>query len=256
MNKTKKIIWSIVLGLLVIVVIAVVIVGFSLGGIVKKGVETVGPQITKTSIVLDAVDLSLLTGTASVKGLVVGNPPGYTSPESIHVGKMSVGVSPFSVLSDKIVVHSVEMVGPEITFEGNPLSKNNLGDIMDSVNQVAKNGGPAASTNATIQPAGKPGKKLEVDDFLITGAKVHAKLTGVLNKELTLTLPTIHFSDLGTGPEGITATELTQRVLSEITSATVKALASDVTNLGSGAGKAATENLDQIKKGLNGLLGK
>jgi len=237
MNKTKKIIWSIVLGLLVIVVIAVVIVGFSLGGIVKKGVETVGPQITKTSIVLDAVDLSLLTGTASVKGLVVGNPPGYTSPESIHVGKMSVGVSPFSVLSDKIVVHSVEMVGPEITFEGNPLSKNNLGDIMDSVNQVA-------------------GKKLEVDDFLITGAKVHAKLTGVLNKELTLTLPTIHFSDLGTGPEGITATELTQRVLSEITSATVKALASDVTNLGSGAGKAATENLDQIKKGLNGLLGK
>ena len=57
MNKTKKIIWSIVLGLLVIVVIAVVIVGFSLGGIVKKGVETVGPQITKTSIVLDAVDV-------------------------------------------------------------------------------------------------------------------------------------------------------------------------------------------------------
>jgi hypothetical protein len=257
MNKTKKIIWSIVLGLLVIVVIVVVIVGFSLGSIVKKGVETVGPEITKTSIALDAVDLSLLTGTASVKGLVVGNPPGYTSPESIRVGKVSVGVSPLSVLSDKIIVHSVEMVGPEITFEGNPLSKNNLGDIMDSVNQVAKNGGPAAaSTNATTQPAGKPGKKLEVDDFLITGAKVHAKLTGVLNQELTLTLPTIHFSGLGTGPEGITATELTQRVLSEITSATVKALASNVSNLGSGAGKAATENLDKLKKGLGGLLGK
>lgn len=257
MSKLKKIIWSLVLGGLVIVIVAAVVVGLFLGSIVKKGVEAVGPQITKTSITLDAVNLSLLTGSAGVKGLVVGNPPGYTSTESIHIGTASVGVSPLSVLSDKIVIHSVEVVAPEITFEGNPLSKNNLGDIMDNVNQMAKSGGPAAAnTNTPAKAAGKPGKKLEVDDFTITGAKVHAKLTGVMNKDLTLTLPTIHFSNLGTGPEGITGTELTQRVLSEITSATIKALAADATNLGGDAGKAASEGVDKIKKGLGGLLGK
>jgi hypothetical protein len=256
MNK-KKILLGLVLGLLVIVILAAVVVGLSLGSIVRKGVETVGPQITKTTITLDAVNLSLLTGSAGVKNLVVGNPPGYTSSESIRVGTASVGLSPLSVLSDKIVIRSVELVGPEITFEGNPLSKNNLGDILDSVNQTAKNGGPAtANTNGAAKASGSPGKKIEVDDFTITGAKVHAKITGVVNKDVTLTLPTIHFSNLGTGPEGITGTELAQRVLSEITSATIKTLVSNAANLGGDAGKAASEGVDTIKKGLGGLLGK
>ena len=71
----------------------------------------------------------------------------------------------------------------------------------------------------------KPAKKLEVDDFLITGAKVHANLTGLVNKELTLTLPDIHLTDLGKGPDGITAADLTKKVLTAITVNTITALA-------------------------------
>lgn len=255
MKKTKKILLFAALGLLVLLIAAVIVVGFFLGDIVKKGAETVGPQITKTTIKLDAVDLSLLTGAAKVKGLVVGNPDGYKTPQAISVGTVAVGINPMSVLSDKIVIRSIVVEAPEITFEGNPLSKNNLGDLLDNVNAVAKNGGPApAATNAPA--ASKPGKKLEVDDFVINNAKVHASLTGMGGKELTLTLPPIHFSNLGTGPDGITATELTRRVLSEITSATVKAVASQATNLGGEAGKAASEGVDKLKKGLGGLLGK
>src|SRR5208283_942213 len=161
----KKLFLSLVIVLAVLIVGAGVLLSFFLGPIVKEGMETVGPKILQVSVRVDAVNLSLLTGSAGIKGLVVGNPEGYKAPQAISVGSAAVGVNPFSVLSDKIVIRSVRVEAPEITFEGNPFSGNNLSTILKNVNSATKSGGPAA-TNATAKTAGKPGKKLEVDDFL------------------------------------------------------------------------------------------
>jgi hypothetical protein len=208
------------------------------------------------------VHIGLLTGSAKVKGLVVGNPDGFKTPNAISVGTAAVSVNPFSILSDKIVVRSINVEAPEITFEGG-LSGNNLSKIMDNVNAVAKSGGPV-STNAPGKA--KPAKKLEVDDFLITGAKVHGTLVLFGGKELTLPslpVPDIHLTNLGTGPDGITPTELTRAVMDAITTATVKAVANIGTdlgkgaeNLGKGAGGAVGSGVNKLKSGLGGLLGK
>src|ERR1035441_8166480 len=107
MKKAKKILLGIVIGLLVLIVVAVIVVGLFLGKIVKAGVERVGPKITQTTLTVDAVDLSLLTGSATVKNLVVGNPSGYTAPNAISVVLTAVSVSPMTVLSDKIVIKSI-----------------------------------------------------------------------------------------------------------------------------------------------------
>jgi len=207
--------------------------------------ETVGPKITQVSIKVDAVNLSLLTGSARVKGLVVGNPEGYKTPQAISVGSATVSVNPFSVLSDKIVVRSVRVEAAEITFEGG-LGGNNLSKIMDNVNAIAKTG-----------------RKIEVDDFLITGAMVHVNLTGMSGKEMTLPLPDIHLTNLGQGNAGITATDLTRRVLGAITAATVKVVASATTDIGKGAGnwgrdagKAVGQDMNKITKGIGGLFKK
>jgi hypothetical protein len=71
-----------------------------------------------------------------------------------------------------------------------------------------------------------------------------------------LPLPDIHLTDLGTDENGITAADLTKRVLSEITSATLKAVAESATNLGGTAGKAMGNGLDSVKKGIGNLFGK
>ncbi|HUZ07125.1 MAG TPA: hypothetical protein VMV89_06520, partial [Candidatus Paceibacterota bacterium] len=94
----KKIIWGIVAGLLVLAVIALIVVAVFLDGIVKKGVETVGPKITGVSVKLDEMHIGLLTGSASIKGLVVGNPEGYKAPAAISVGLAEVSVSPLSIM--------------------------------------------------------------------------------------------------------------------------------------------------------------
>ena len=257
----KKLFLGVVIVLVVLIVAAVIGVGLFLDSIVKMGMETVGPKITQVSIKVDAVNLSLLNGSARVKGFVVGNPEGYKTPQAISVGSAAVGVNPLTIFSDKIVVRSVRIEAPEITFEGG-LGGNNLSKIMDNVNAVAKNGGPAA-TNTTAKAGNEPGRKMEVDDFLITGAIVHVSLTGIGGREMTLTLPDIHLTNLGTDRAGITATDLTRRVLGAITTATIKAVANATTdigkvagNLGKDAGKAVDQNVDKISRGIGGLLKK
>jgi len=252
MKKIKKILLFAVIALVALLVIVAVVVGASLGKIVKAGIETVAPKITQTSVTVDSVDLSLLSGSAGINGLVVGNPTGYSATNAISMDKASVSISPGSLLSDKIVVKSIEVHAPQITFEGNPFGKNNLTDLLANVK-----GAPTTNeTTQTTSGATKPAKKLEVDDFLIAGAEVHVQLTGIINKSLDLTLPDIHLTDLGKGTDGITAAELTQDVLQEVISATIKSVgdaASSITNVG---GKALGGTVDKIKSGLGGIFGK
>jgi hypothetical protein len=259
MKKAQKIFWGVIIALVVLIVAGAIVASVFLGPIVKEGIETFGPRITKVPVGVEEVHLSLLTGSASVKGLVVGNPEGYHSPQAISAGTIAVGVNPMSVLSDKIVLHSIRLESPEITFEGS-LRGNNLSQILDNVNGSAKtaaqNGG-AVSTGTNAAPS----KKCEVDDLLITGAKVHVLLTDLGGKEMTLSLPPIHLTDLGKNPEGITVADLSRSVLDAIVTATVKAVANAGTHLGKNAEQliinaGKNEAVSNVSRGLNNLLGK
>jgi uncharacterized protein involved in outer membrane biogenesis len=250
MKKLKKTVWFLAIIGVVLVVAAIIVISVFLGDIVKKGVETVGPQITRVSIKLDVVHLSLWTGAASVRGLIVGNPEGYQTPQAISAGTIAVGVKPLSVFSDKIVLRSLRVESPEITFEGG-LGGNNLSKIMDNVNAAAHTAAQTdnpVSTNTTARA--RPSKKFEVDDLLITGAKVHVSLTNLDGKATTLSLPPIHLTDLGQNEDGITATELTRSVLDAMVTATIKAVAQ------AGVDKGISKGANKISKELGNLLGK
>lgn len=244
MKKAKKIFWFITIGVVVLLIVAVGVVAFFLDGIVKAGVEKVGPKITGVSVTLDEIHIGLLTGSAKVKGLVVGNPANYKATNAISVGLAEVGVNPFSILSDKIVVRSLHVESPEITFEGG-LNGNNLSQIEDNVNGPAKQGGTVV-TNSAGQP--KAAKKIEVDDFMITGAKVHVILTQLGGKEMTLPLPEIHLTNLGKDNGGLTPAELTRAILSAILTETTRAVGSEISNLG------LTKGAEQLKQGGQGVL--
>jgi hypothetical protein len=172
-----------------------------------------------------------------------------------------------SVLSDKIVVKSIRVESPEITFEGNPFGENNLTKIEANVNAAAASfQSPATNQPATSAAPAKPGKTYEVDEFIITGAKVHGTLILFGGKEValpSLPLADIHLTDMGKGPEGITLTDLTKKVLSEEVSGVIKTVGSSAVNLGKdavylgkGAGKAVGAGVDKVTTGLGGLLKK
>ncbi len=253
----KKLILRIVILGAVLVVILAVVVAMFLGDIVKKGVETAGPMVTKVDVKLDKASISLL-GSAQLKGLFVGNPPGCKTDSAIKVGEVSVSLKPLSVLSDKIMVESVKVLSPEITIEGG-INNNNLTKILDNVNAAA--GGSDATAKKTDEKQG--GKKIQVTDLTITGAKVHANTLLSGGKTLTVPLPDIHLTNLGTGSDGMTPAELTKKVMDQLMGEVVPALTKGVAdvgkealNLGKGATDDAKKSVEQVTGGLKGLFKK
>jgi hypothetical protein len=258
----KKHLVKILIAAVVCLIAVVVVLTLSLGSIVKKGVERVGPQITRTDMKLDGAIISVFSGSGTLKGFLLGNPEGYKTASAIKVGEVNVGVKPGSVLSDKIHVTHVRMKAPEITFEGTLGKQNNLGQILENVEAVS------ASVDQGKQPADKKkdkgaATKLQVDDFLIEGARVNASLTMLGGRSVTVAIPDIHFTDLGTGPEGITAAELTKKVLSQVTAETLKAVEKIAADVGKQAGeilrdatKGDTNSLDKAAKGIGDFFKK
>ena len=98
-----------------------------------------------------------------------------------------------------------------------------------------------------------------MDDFQITNAKLNVSISGI---EQSLTLPTIHLSNLGTGPDGITAAELTKKVLGAIEDAAEKEVAGNFGDLNKAAEKLTKSlgknggSLTNITKGLGNFFKK
>ena len=256
----KKLIIRVVLVVVVLLVVAIGVSVYCLGSIVKKGVETVGPQITGTEIKLDSATLSLLSGSGKLKGLLVGNPEGFKTASAIKVDAVSLGVAPRSVFSDKVHVKEVRVEAPEITFEGG-LKGNNLSRLLDNV-QAATGG---SEKTGTVSPSKAASKKLQVDDFVISGGKINLSVdAGPLgSKAATVSLPEIHLTQLGQDANGITAAELTQRVLREILQKAIPTAEKAVVDLGKGApgvvkdaGRTATERVEKATKGVGDLFKK
>jgi len=86
-------------------------------------------------------------------------------------------------MSDKVVVHSVKVLAPEITFEGN-LGGNNLNKLLDNIKGTSEK-----DKQATTKEEKSSQKKLQVDDFLITGAKVHLATSLLGDRSATLSIP-------------------------------------------------------------------
>ncbi len=218
---------------LVVVFLAIAVgIALSLDSAVKKGVETFGPKIAGVSVKLDGVNLSPLSGSGKIKGLVIGNPEGFKTANAISVGQVEVAVSPGSVLSDKIVVRKVNVVAPEITLESAGKGSN-LSKILENIQAAT------ASEKTAEKKDAKSAKKLQVDDFSVTNGKINLSLSMLGGKSLTVPLPDIHLKDLGANEQGITPADLTERVFAAIFQGTAEAAGQAIVKLGKNAGEFA-----------------
>ncbi len=249
---------AIVLVMAVIAALGVSI--YLLGSIVKRGVEVVGPQITKTDVKLDGATLSLVTGSGTLSGLFVGNPQGFKAEWAIKITTVSIGVAPATVFSDKVWVREVSVLAPEITFEKG-LGASNLAKLLDNVQATT-----AASTKpGAASQSNAASKKLQVDDLLVSDGEI--KLTvdvgPLAGRSATVPLPQIHLTNLGTAPAGITAEELASKVLKEVLQEAIRASGKAMVDLEKGsadvagdAGETANEGVGNATDGLGGLIKK
>jgi len=249
----KKIIFRVAIGLFLLLVVGFIVLAFSLGAIVKKGVETVGPNACQADVRLKSAQVWLFAGRAELHGFFLGNPKGYKTDSAVTVDAVSVGLKPASVFSDKLIIDRVTVKSPVITFEGG-LRDNNLTKIEKNLDDYLNGSSPSAPPQVTPgSPPAKHGRKLQVNDLEITGAKLQLNTLLSAGKTLVLPIPDIHLTALGTGPDGITPLEVAKQALhSEITEA-LAAVAQNAGQLGSDAlkeGKGAATKAAGKLKGL------
>jgi len=253
----KKIIRIVLIIVVVLILLGLLAAHLFLDGAIKRGVETAGPKLTKTDVKLSLVSISLFSGSGKMKGLVIGNPEGFKSPSAIQVGTAGLDLQPRSIFSDKVIIRSIVVEGPEITFESD-LKSVNLKKLLNNLEEAT--GGSEKNPAAPKQPEAKAGKKLEVDDFLIKGGKIHV-VVPVLNQSTTVNLPEIHLQDLGKGSDGITAAELSKRILEVVVQKAeeqASGVIADMVKGGQFLSKDMTSSnaVEKVSKGLGDLLKK
>ncbi|MBI2498445.1 MAG: hypothetical protein HYV75_11210 [Opitutae bacterium] len=208
-------------GLLLVVLVIYIGLTFFLGSMVKAGVNGFGPKLTQTKVELGSATLSPFTGSGTLRGLVVGNPKGWSDADAFRLGKVHVDMEPMSVFGDCIVIDEITIDAPEFLYETRIFSSN-IKDLLKNIEQFT---GSKDKTGGTEE--GKP-RKFVVKQFRLTNGV--ARL-GVGPTAVPVPLPPVSLDDLGVEQGGITADQLAgeimKNVLGSIAAGTANALAKD-----------------------------
>lgn len=242
----SKLIKGIVIGIPVVIVAVIVVLYFSFNLIVKNGVETIGPEVLGADVVLQKVNISMFSGKGQLKGLVIGNPEGFQSESAFKLNEVRVAVDLFSVLSNKIVIDEILIDSPEITYETSG-GKNNIEALLENINDfvgTSKDGDAESKEDASQES----GKKVQINDFLVSNASVNLSATILQGEKLTLPLADIHLEDIGKGDEGVSMSDALKKVFAELNKNIAGAVAAPLKS----TGKTVEKTLDKLK----GLFGK
>ncbi len=235
----KKVLLWVLSVVVVLLVGIVVVVMFHLGGIIKTGVETMGPKYTGSSVTLESAYLRPLSGKAKLKELVVGNPEGFKTPQAIRLGELSVKLDIASLKTDTIIVESILIDGPEITMEG-IIGRNNLKAIMENVEAQApakEEGEPDPKPEPKPEPAAEEetaGKKVVIKDLVVSNGKIGVSGALIAGKQLSIPLPKIHLTGIGEKTAGVTAAEAIGLLMDAIMKSAFSAVGSSTDLVGKG----------------------
>ena len=205
MKRKKKILAYGFLASVALFLVCLVVAVLMIDLLIKKTVESVGPKMTGTTFTLDRVTVRMLKGSGKLTGLTIGNPKGYTSDFALKIDEALLDVHPGTVFKEKLVVDSIQVVGPEISFEGGQ-SENNLKEIGRNI----------AEFIGSMEEREKLDRRLQVNHFLLEDARVHLRINFLGKRTITLSAPRIELHDLGKGPEGLTSAELTELIIGKI----------------------------------------
>jgi uncharacterized protein involved in outer membrane biogenesis len=230
-SSMKRIFTITGIAVVIVIVLAIVVVGFHLGGVIEAAVETAGPTFTGGPVTLEKAFVRPFTGIAHLESLVVGNPDGYKTPSAFEVDEVSMKLNVQSLASDTIIIEEILIDGPAITFEKS-LRKSNIAKILDNVEEATASaeGEHKSDTQEATGAAGN-GKKVVIEHVLIKGSKVKLSTAILLGKAVSLPLPPVELNDIGKEEGGTSFGAAMGEILA--------AILGSVTKVASAAGKAA-----------------
>jgi hypothetical protein len=223
----------VLVGLAALVVIALaggaIWLYLSLDFIVKRAIESYGPDIVGAKVVVESVKLAPASGAGVIRGLVIGNPPGFHSEQSVSVGTIDVAIDPSSIAKDVVQIRRIVVVAPVITYESRRGGSN-----FDAIQRhVARRAGSEQSAASGKQT------RLTVDQLVIRDARViYAPEIATRGATISFDVPDIQIANIGKRQGGVTPAELSNLI--------VRAL---VSRMGRAMGRGAARRGAEILRG-------
>jgi hypothetical protein len=199
----RKILISIVVVLIVVVIGAVFYVYTNLDAIVKAAIEQYGTEAVKTSVQVEGVEIKLTEGAASIQGLTVANPGGFSLPQAFSLGEIAVDIDLERTSKELVAIDAIRIAAPRVFYEINAERQASLNILKDN---LGADSGVSSSTTAPDEtpPAEQTAPmQLDIARFEFQDASLHAKLVPLDNKTYDLKLPALVLTSLQGTPEQI-----------------------------------------------------
>lgn len=233
--------------LVLVVVIAAgvyITMQYFLGSMVKSGVNKFGPGITQTKVELQDAKLSPFSGEGTLSGLSVGNPQGWSQADAFRLGKVHLNVEPASVFRDHIVINELVIEQPEFLYETR-LVASNIGDLLKNIEQAV------GSKPAEVKTKEGAPIKMEVKKLVLRDGKV---TVGVGAAALSVPLPPINMTNIGTAEGGVTPAQLATAIMRDVTRNVVAAAAGAIAQ-STAAGGNTLDTAKQVGEAIKGIFG-
>lgn len=187
MKKLKRII-------IVLMILALVAAGglvwlyFSLGSVIKVGIEKFGPEITQTSITVESVEVWPLTGSGTIRNLVIGNPEGYNTDHALVLPEVRFRLDVASLKADTIVIEEIYIDSPTLTYEVG-FGNSNLTSIQQNIESF--------SLESEDEPE-KFVKNTNIKSVVLQNGKIALSAKIMLGRTVTVDLPPMELVNINT----------------------------------------------------------
>lgn len=261
MKKLKKILIGAAALIVLLVVFVFIILTFYLGSIVKGALNTYGPEITGTEFTVESVSISIFTGQANIKKLVIGNPEGYKSEYAFKLDEFHVDIDLTSVFTDTIIIEKVLIDGAHINYEQD-LTGCNLTDLKKNIENFSKKEDetakeeaekPAEEVAGEEEPAGEA-KKFILTLFLFKNGKISVSTAASKSVGATLPMPEIKIEDLGKGEGGMNIGTLSLKIFTAVLSGIGDAVKGSALTIGDTIHDTLSETTDNVVDSIKSIF--
>lgn len=182
--------------------------------VVKAALEYWAPDVMGTTVSVEDIQISARTGRGAIRGLEIGNPPGFTSRSAVRFGEIRIAIDPFTLPDDVILVQEIVVDAPKITYERGKTG--NLEVIQGYIDRYAKRAD--AKEDAKAAPGLSLRRRFIIERLEIRGGKALLTNAALKGQGLSVDMPDVLLRDVGKGKGGVTASEAAALVASTLVS--------------------------------------
>jgi hypothetical protein len=225
-----------VAGAVVLVLTAIVVyVLMNSAALLERAIERYGTRYLGVQVTVDEVEVALTEGGATVRGLQVDNPRGFSGPPAMRMAEIRIGLDMGATSSALLVLDAVAIDGAEVTALLRR-QESNLQQILDHLNAQIAAHGRAEQTRVASEV------KLIIDRFDFTRATAAVE-SDVLGRA-TVDLPPVHLTGVGREQGGAAIGQVLRQLLEPIFRSVLSAAAARGVDL-PGARRRADEQVDR-----------